>query len=185
MNVRAGMVLAWLMVLGIGGWAWSQAELQFNEAQVAATFVKTAEDGSARDAIKAGLERFSGTLDIAVDDFTDLPLQFVLIRLSSERSIRLLIGRGGAFPEQESKLCEQLGELFEVRFAEGLGHRFAVVGGQDVVLSSAGWTSDALEGASQSIVEVESVALAQAFSAQFEALWEDASASCSESLQFP
>jgi|GEM_PF-3378829 len=184
-NVRAGMILALLAVVGLGGWAWSQAELQFNEARVAATFVKVAEDGSARNAIKAGLQRYAGALDIAISDFDDLPLQFVLIRLSSQRPIRLLLGRGGAAIDQETKLCEQLNELFEVRFAEEMGHHFVVAGGQGVLLSSVDWTAAALEGASQSIIEVESETVAQAFSAQFDALWEQASTACSDSLQFP
>lgn len=160
-------------------------EITFSPARVATTFVSAAQSGTARDAIKAGLERHGGALDIAISDFTDLPLQFVLIRLSSERQIRLLLGRGGAQPDVETEVCQTLNDLFAVRFTEELGHRFAVVGGQAVVLSTVDWTQEALGGESQVVVEIEGEEVAGAFSQQFEALWAQGSTKCSDGLNLP
>lgn len=184
MRFRLSMVLLTVLVLG-GGLALSQGEIPFGDARVAATFADVGETTTARAAIKAGLERHAGALDIAVGDFTDIPLQFVLVRLSSQRPIRLLLSRGGVDTAQEELICDQLQSLFDVHFAEALEHRFAVVGAAGVVLSSADWTAQALDGAAQSVVEIESTDVAQAFSQQFERLWHGSSASCTDELDLP
>lgn len=174
-----------VMVLLCAGLALSQGEGSFSEARVAITFAGVGEPSTARSAIKAGLERHPGALDIAVADFTDIPLQFVLVRLSSLRPIRLLLGRGGVDEAQEALICDQLQSLFDVRFAESMDHRFAVVGASGVVLSSADWTEQTLDRTAQTVVELESTELAQAFSQQFERLWRSASASCTDELELP
>jgi len=179
-----------LLALALGGlwfmglWAYSNVEIRFDAARVATTLVAD-QRGTAREAIKAGLERFDGPLDIAVNDFTDAPLQLVLIRLSSARSIRLLLGRGGIDPEAETTLCQQLNQLFEVRFVENLGHHFAVVGGSSVVSSSLDWTREAFNNSTQAVIEIKSDAVASAYAAQFESLWKNGSRSCDDRLAFP
>lgn len=184
MRFRSSMMLLAIVALG-AALALSQGELSFNDARVAATFAGAGETSTARATIKAGLERHAGALDIAVGDFTDIPLQFVLVRLSSQRPIRLLLARGGVDSNQEQLICDQLQSLFEVRFAETLTHRFAVVGAEGVVLSSADWTVQSLDSAPQSVVEIESTEVAQAFSRQFEQLWHTSSASCADELGLP
>ncbi|HEY5596678.1 MAG TPA: phospholipase D-like domain-containing protein [Candidatus Bipolaricaulota bacterium] len=184
MRFRLSMVLLTVLMLG-AGLALSQGEISFNDARVAATFAGAGEPSTARAAIKAGLERHAGALDIAVGDFTDIPLQFVLVRLSSQRPIRLLLNRGGVDSAQEELICDQLQSLFDVRFAEALEHRFAVVGATGVVLSSSDWTAQSLDSAAQTVVEIESTDVAQAFSQQFEQLWHGSSASCTDELELP
>jgi hypothetical protein len=185
MRLRFGFAILIATVIGLGWWAHPNVELEFTAARVATTLVDFDHQGAARKAIKAGLERHPGSLAIAVSDFTDVPLQFVLIRLSNERPIRLLLGRGGVAPQQETAFCDQLSELFEVRFLEGLGHRFAVVAGHSVVLSSADWTSQALGDEAQSVLEIESEAVVSAYQAQFELLWDAGTASCDDSIDLP
>jgi hypothetical protein len=173
------------LVVGMGAWAYSTGALNFNVASVGTTFTSIELETSARDAIKDAMERYDGTLDIAVSDFSDTALQFVLIRLSNERPIRLLLGRGGATEEAEVALCQQLNDLFEVRFVDDLGHHFAVVGGRGVVMSSLDWTQDTLNGIMpQSVTEIDGESVASAFTAQFNELWTDASSSCSGRIVF-
>lgn len=185
MKFRMSVVLVAGIVLGWALWALSNVELEFTDARVAATLVDAGDQGSARAAIKAGLERYSGTLDIAVSDFTDQPLQLVLIRLSGDRSIRLLMGRGGVDSNRETVVCDQLGELFKVRFVEEMGHRFAIVDGKSVVLSSVDWTFQALGAAAQAVIEIDSEAVAGSYQQQFDSLWASGSSSCSDRLDLP
>src|SRR3989304_3420827 len=104
MRFRLSMVLLTMLALG-AGLALSQGGIPFNDARGAATVADVGESSTARAAIKAGLERHAGALDIAVGDFTDVPLQFVLVRLSSQRPIRLLLNRGGVDSAQEELIC--------------------------------------------------------------------------------
>jgi len=174
------------LVATMGGWAYSAASLNFNVAAVATTFAGAEFNATARTAIKEGMERYDGSLDIAVSDFTDTAMQFVLVRLSADRPIRLLLGRGGADPQTETTLCNQLNDLFEVRFAPDLGHRFAVSGGRGVVLSSLDWTTETLSGQMpQSVTEIDGETVAATFTAQFNELWASASSSCSGRVPFP
>jgi len=185
MKIRMIFTLAAIVGLTLGVWAQTDGQSPFTIAQVATTFVDLEQQSSARNAIKGGLERFGGSLDIAVSDFTDTALQFVLIRLSNERPIRLLLGRGGADLEAETEACEQLNELFEVRLVDQLNHRFAVVGERGVVISAVDWTNDALVSEAHAVIEIDSAPVADAYTAQFDALWQTASGTCSNRLDLP
>lgn len=173
-----GPLIVLVGLMGLGLWARSAAQLEFVPAQVATTFAEARQQGVVREAIKAGLERHSGPLDLAVEDFTDVPLELVLVRLSNDRPVRLLLGRGGPDPQAEIALCEEMQQVLEVRFLEGMNHRFAVVGGQSVVLTGMDWVPEALGGGAQAVLELESPQLAQAYQERFEALWQRAQASC-------
>ncbi len=185
MKTRMILTLAAIAVLTLGFWAQTDGQSPFTIAQVATTFVDFEQQASARNAIKDGLERFGGSLDIAMSDFTDTALLFVLVRLSNDRPIRLLLGRGGVDPESETEACDQLNDLFEVRLVDHLNHRFAVVGGRSVVVSAVDWTNDALSSEAHAVIEIDSEPVADAYTAQFEALWQTASGTCSNRLDLP
>lgn len=185
MKTRLTFTLIAIAALTLGFWAQSDGQSPFTVAQVATTFVDLETQSSARNAIKSGIERYGGTLDIAVSDFTDTALQFVLIRLSNDRPIRLLLGRGGVDPEAETEACDQLNELFEVRLVDQLNHRFAVVDGRSVVTSAVDWTNDALSSKAQAVIEIDSMPVADAYTQQFNALWQTASGTCSNRLDLP
>jgi len=165
-------------LLALSGWVYSQSELDFFSGEAAATFADFGGTNTVRDAIRAGLQRVEGDVDVAVADLSSDAIGLLLTRLGVSHRVRVLLGEGGVELADERRICRDLNDLIQVRVAEDLNHRFAVVGETGVLLTEVDWVDAAMGSGAQAVVEIDSPELNARFRARFSALWEGAEKRC-------
>ncbi len=175
---RSVSVLLVSGLLALSGWVYSQSELSFFPGEAAATFADFGEANAVRDAIRAGLQRVTGDVDVAVADLSSDAIGLLLTRLGVGNRVRLLLGEGSVDLANERRICQDLNDLLDVRVMEDLRHRFAVVGDSGVLLTEVDWVDEAMGSGAQGVVEIDSPELNAQFRARFEALWEGADRGC-------
>jgi len=165
-------------LLALSGWAYSQGELSFFPGEVAATFADFGGANAVRDAIRTGLQRVEGDVDVAVADLSSDAIGLLLTRLGVAHRVRLLLGEGSVDLANERRICRDLNDLLQVRRMEDLNHRFAVLGDSGVLLTEVDWVDEAMGSGAQGVIEIDSPELNAQFRARFEALWEEAEPGC-------